>query len=124
MHTWDTTNKSSEVGDFSACTGWGSVGEDRYVLNVLRKCIEYPELKRAVCDQCEAFDASVVPIEAMASATQLIQELVGIGQHAITRYRSQADKMMRTPAQSPSRARRNRQPRGSLARCRGDWRSV
>jgi hypothetical protein len=30
--------------------------------------MEYPELKRAVCEQCEAFDASVVLIEDKASA--------------------------------------------------------
>ena len=38
--------------------------------------MEYPELKRAVCEQAQAFAASVVLIEDKASRTQLIQELI------------------------------------------------
>ena len=57
--------------------------------------MEYPELKRAVCEQCAAFEASVVLIEDKASGTQLIQELVADGQHTVTRYQPQADKIMR-----------------------------
>jgi phage terminase large subunit-like protein len=38
--------------------------------------MEYPELKRAVCEQCEAFNAIVVLIGDEASGTQLIQELI------------------------------------------------
>jgi len=48
--------------------------------------MEYPELKRAVCEQCEAFEASVVLIEDKAFGIQLIQELVADGLHAVTRY--------------------------------------
>jgi phage terminase large subunit-like protein len=55
--------------------------------------MEYPELKRAVCEQCEAFGASVVFIEDKASGTQLIQELIDYGLHAVTRY-------SRSPARS------------------------
>jgi predicted phage terminase large subunit-like protein len=36
------------------------------------KRMEYPELKRAVCLQAEAFNANVVLIEDKASGTQLI----------------------------------------------------
>jgi hypothetical protein len=35
--------------------------------HVLRKRMEYPELKRGICEQCEAFNASVVLIEDKAS---------------------------------------------------------
>jgi hypothetical protein len=46
--------------------------------------IEYPKLKRAVSRQCQAFAASVVLIGDNASGTQLIQELVAAGLHAVT----------------------------------------
>jgi hypothetical protein len=36
---------------------------------VLRKRMEYPELKRAVREQCQAFEASVVLTEDKASGT-------------------------------------------------------
>jgi predicted phage terminase large subunit-like protein len=62
--------------------------------------MEYPELKRAVREQCEAFAANVVLIEDKASGTQLIQELVAEGLYAVTRYQPQSDKVMRMHAQT------------------------
>jgi predicted phage terminase large subunit-like protein len=100
VQSWDTANKASELSDFSVCTSWGIKGKDLYLLHVLRKRMEYPELKRAVREQCEAFEASVVLIEDKASGTQLIQELVGQGLHAATRYQPQSDKIMRMHAQT------------------------
>ena len=61
----------------------GIKGKDLYLLHVLRRRMEYPELKRAVREQCQAFAASVVLIEDKASGTQLIQELVEQGLHAV-----------------------------------------
>src|SRR6516225_9794398 len=69
VQSWDTANKASELSDFSVCTTWGIKGKDLYLL-------EYPELKRAVCEQCAAFEADVVLIEDKASGTQLVQELI------------------------------------------------
>ena len=76
VQSWDTANKASELSDFSVCTSWGIKGKDLYLLHVQRKRVEYPELKRAVREQCQAFEASVVLIEDKASGTQLIQELI------------------------------------------------
>ncbi len=90
VQSWDTANKATELSDFSVCTSWGIKGKDLYLLHVLRKRMEYPELKRAVCEQCEAFNASVVLIEDKASGTQLIQELIDYGLHAVTRYQPQS----------------------------------
>jgi predicted phage terminase large subunit-like protein len=100
VQSWDTANKASELSDFSVCTSWGIKGKDLYLLHVLRRRMEYPELKRAVREQCEAFGASVVLIEDKASGTQLIQELVGEGLHMVTRYQPQTDKIMRLHAQT------------------------
>jgi predicted phage terminase large subunit-like protein len=96
VQSWDTADKASELSDFSVCTSWGIKGKDLYLLHVLRRRMEYPELKRAVREQGEAFDASVVLIEDKASGTQLIQE----GFHAVTRYQPQSDKIMRMHAQT------------------------
>ena len=62
--------------------------------------MEYPELKRTVCEQCQAFEANVVLIEDKASGRQLIQELIEQGLHAVTRHQPQADKIMRMHAQT------------------------
>jgi predicted phage terminase large subunit-like protein len=100
VQSWDTANKASELSDFSVCTSWGIKGKNPYLLHVLRKRMEYPELKRAVREQRDAFEASVVLIEDKASGTQLIQELVEQGLHAVTRYQPQSDKIMRMHAQT------------------------
>jgi predicted phage terminase large subunit-like protein len=100
VQSWDTANKATELADFSVCTTWGIKGKDLFLLHVRRKRMEYPELKRAVCEQCEAFGATVVLIEDKASGTQLIQELVHEGLHAVTRYQPQVDKIMRMHAQT------------------------
>jgi phage terminase large subunit-like protein len=76
VQSWDTANKATELSDFSVCTSWGIKGKDLYLLNVLRKRLEYPALKRAVREQQSLFNANVVLVEDMASGTQLIQELM------------------------------------------------
>jgi predicted phage terminase large subunit-like protein len=76
------------------------MGKDLYLLHVLRRRMEFPEFKRAVREQCQAFGANVVLIEDKASGTQLIQELVQDGLHAVTRYQPQSDKIMRVHAQT------------------------
>ena len=100
VQSWDTANKATELSDFSVCTTWGIKGKDLFLLHVRRKRMEYPELKRAVCEQCEAFGATVVLIEDKASGTQLIQELIQEGLYAVTRYQPQTDKIMRMHAQT------------------------
>jgi phage terminase large subunit-like protein len=54
------------------CTGWGILAKDLYLVDVLRRRMEYPELKRAVRAQYDRFRPSVVLIEDKASGTQLI----------------------------------------------------
>jgi phage terminase large subunit-like protein len=54
---------------------------------VLRKRMQYPELKRAVRDQRQAFEASLVLIEGKAFSTQLIQDRL----HAVISHRSRQD---------------------------------
>jgi predicted phage terminase large subunit-like protein len=73
---------------------------DRLELDVLRRRMQYPELKPAVREQYARFQPSVVLIEDKASGTQLIQELVAEGLHAVTRYQRQSDKVMRMHAQT------------------------
>ena len=82
------------------CTSWGIKGKDLYLLHVMRRRMEYPELKRAVCEQCAAFEAEVVLIEDKASGIQLIQESIEQGLHAVTRYQPQSDKVIRMHAQT------------------------
>jgi hypothetical protein len=113
VQSWDTANKATELSDFSVCTSWGITGNDLYLLHVLRRRMEYPELQRAVLEQAEAFNATVVLIEDKASGTQLIRELVEPGLHAVTRYQPRSDKVMRPDRDDRERLWSTRPPRCS-----------
>lgn len=75
LESWDTANKSGELNDFSVCTTWGAVANHYYLLDVFRRHLNYPELKRAVQEQARQYKANIVLIEDKASGTQLIQDL-------------------------------------------------
>ena len=101
VQSWDTANKAGELNDYSVCTTWGEKNKHFYLLNVFRRRMEYPDLKRAVKEQARIHSANAVVIEDKASGTQLIQELINEGVSGITRYEPQAcDKIMRLHGQT------------------------
>jgi predicted phage terminase large subunit-like protein len=100
VQSWDTANKPTELADYSVCTTWGLKGPNFWLLNVLRKKLAYPELKRAVREQRELFSPAVILIEDKASGTQLIQDLIADGLSEVTRYAPDGDKIMRLFAQT------------------------
>jgi predicted phage terminase large subunit-like protein len=95
LQSWDTANKPTELSDYSVCTTWGIKEKHLHLLNVFRKRLGYPELKRAVREQAEAFNPSTILIEDKASGTQLIQELAAEGIYAIKEYEPAMHKTMR-----------------------------
>ncbi|MBV8507251.1 MAG: hypothetical protein JOZ11_15760 [Alphaproteobacteria bacterium] len=82
VQSCDTANKATELSDYSVCTTWGVKGKDLFLLDVFRRWLECPALKRAVRDGQSLFNATVVLIEDKASGTQLIQELITEGCNA------------------------------------------
>jgi len=95
LQSWDTANKSTELNDYSVCTTWGQKNKKIYLLHVLRRRMDYPDLKRAVREQAERFRPATVLIEDKASGTQLIQELIRDCVYGVTRYEPTMDKVMR-----------------------------
>jgi len=91
IQSWDTANKASELADYSVCTTWGLKSEKFYLLNVLRKKLSYPDLKRAVIEEDSRFSPA---------GTQLIQELIAAGCSRATRCSPEGDKVMRLYAQT------------------------
>jgi predicted phage terminase large subunit-like protein len=100
VQSWDTANKESELADYSVCTTWGVKDKKYYLLHVLRKRMEYPELKRAVIKQAELWNARTILIEDKASGTQLIQELKQT-LSKVQGIKPENDKVMRMVAQTP-----------------------
>jgi predicted phage terminase large subunit-like protein len=95
IQSWDTANKPTELSDFSVCTTWGIKDEHAYLLDVYRKRLSYPELKSAVRQQAAAHNPKTILVEDKASGTQLIQELVDDGVHAVQPYVPTIDKVTR-----------------------------
>jgi predicted phage terminase large subunit-like protein len=100
VQSWDTANRPSELADYSVCTSWGLKGQNFYLLNVLRKKLSYPELRRAVVEQNGLFEPQAILIEDKAWGTQLIQDLVDSGLSHVTRCSPEGDKVMRLHAQT------------------------
>jgi predicted phage terminase large subunit-like protein len=75
IQSWDTANKDTELSNFSVCTTWGVKKTQLFLLDVFRRKLDFPSLKRAVLDLAARYPTSVVLIEDKASGTSLIQEL-------------------------------------------------
>jgi predicted phage terminase large subunit-like protein len=102
VQSWDTANKATELSDFSVCTTWGVLSRQYYLLDVFRKKLNYPELKRSVIELAKRYSACTIVIEDKASGTQLIQDLKSDRVMGITEYKPPpgTDKIMRLHAQT------------------------
>ena len=102
IQSWDTANKSGELNDYSVCTTWGVIKKKYFLLDVCRKRLDYPGLKREVKRLREKYRPSKILIEDKASGTQLIQELKSEGIYEVTPYAPPpgTDKIMRLNAQT------------------------
>ncbi|MFI4983945.1 MAG: phage terminase large subunit [Rickettsiales bacterium] len=73
--SWDCAVKNGELNDFSVCTTWGISENQYYLVEVLRKKINYPDLKQMVIDLAEKHEVTAILIEDKVSGQVLIQEL-------------------------------------------------
>jgi predicted phage terminase large subunit-like protein len=95
FQSWDTASKGSEISDYSVCTTWGKKGRQFFLLHVLRKRLEYPDLKRAIIDQARMWDAKKVLIEDASSGQALIQDLKNDGFYLVEAVKPKGDKIVR-----------------------------
>lgn len=100
VQSWDSACKESELADYSVCTTWGVYKEKAYLLHVLRKRMDYPELKRTVIEHRKLWKATKVLIEDKASGIQLIQELRFKEMPQAIAVKPEGDKLMRMHAQT------------------------
>lgn len=102
LQSWDTACKTGDSNDFSVCTTWKLVGMQYFLIDVFRKRLTYPELKRCAIELFRKYEPIEVVIEDQASGTALIQELQEGGIYCIKRYQPApgSDKLSRFAAQS------------------------
>ena len=102
LQSWDTANNSGEFNDYSVCTTWGLYDGRFYLLDVFRKRMNYPDLKRAVVDQAKRHSPTKILIEEKSSGISLLQDLRAEGVFRVEAYKPPpgSDKQMRLGAQS------------------------
>jgi predicted phage terminase large subunit-like protein len=102
LQSWDTANKAEEMSDYSVCTTWGYENRQFYLLDVFRKRLTYPQLKRAVGELYRKFHPTKLLIEDKSSGISLIQEIKAEGVYSVEPYKPEpgSDKFMRFAAQS------------------------
>jgi predicted phage terminase large subunit-like protein len=101
VQSWDTANKDSELANYSVCTTWGLIDHRMYLVDVFRRKLNFPDLKRSVRQLAELHRADVVLVEDKASGTSLIQELRADGFWRVKAAPAiEGDKIMRLHAQT------------------------
>ena len=100
IQSWDTGTKAGPTNDYSACTTWLMQGRDYYLLDVLRKRLEYPDLRRKILSHAAAHSATAVLIEDAGTGAPLVQDLRREGRLRPIPIRPERDKIVRLEAQS------------------------
>ncbi|MCO5064999.1 MAG: phage terminase large subunit [Rhizobiaceae bacterium] len=75
VQSWDTASKSGELNDYSVCITALVIKDFVYILDVFRRRLDYPDLKKAVISLKARWRANAVLIEDKGSGQSLIQDL-------------------------------------------------
>lgn len=75
IQSWDTAFKTGETNDYSVCATIAYTGGQRYLLDVYRERLEYPDLERMVPRLAAQWRPEAVLIEDKASGQSLLQTL-------------------------------------------------
>jgi predicted phage terminase large subunit-like protein len=100
VQSWDTASKANEANDFSVCTTWLIQGSDYYLLDVQRKRLEFPDLRRRIISHAKKYKTKTVLIEDASSGAALIQDLKREGTIRPIAICPDRDKIVRLEAQS------------------------
>ena len=75
IQSWDTASKDGIYNDYSVCLTARRCGSDIYIIDVFRKKLTFPDLKKAAIRLANRHRANVLLIEDAASGQQLYQTL-------------------------------------------------
>ena len=75
IHSWDTAFKANAGSDYSVCGVWGIRHDGYYLLEVFKRRMEYPELKKQAIRLYERDLPRYILVEDKASGQSLLQDL-------------------------------------------------
>lgn len=100
IQSWDTASKANEINDYSVCTTWFETATGYYLIDVFRKQIEYPALKRSVESLAMQYNPTSIIIEDKGSGQSLIQDLRASTRLPVIPILPEKDKVTRMSAVS------------------------
>lgn len=97
----DSAFKVKEQDDYSSLVTFGEVPDGWLVLDVFKRKLEYPELKRAVIDHAAKWQPTALVIEDKASGQSLIQEFKRETRLPVVAVKADNDKVARANSVTP-----------------------
>jgi predicted phage terminase large subunit-like protein len=92
--------QKNEFSDYSVCTTWGIKEKRINLLDVLRKRMGFPELKKAIRERDEIYCPAEIIIEDHSSGTAVLQALLDEGLSKVRGHKPKGTKQMRMAAQT------------------------
>lgn len=102
VQSWDTAHKAGALNDPAVCGTWAETETGFYLLEVVRRRMEYPELKRTAKSLAGKWAPDAVLIEDKASGQSLVQDLRAETSLPVIALRPVADKLTRMSTTSPA----------------------
>lgn len=104
IQSWDTAYEESDSANWTVGGTWDEYSNGYYLRDVVRKRLEYPDLKRAVIREYKKWLPDAILVEYMASGKSLVQDLKRdreIKVPIIAQQVNRASKQVRARAVSP-----------------------
>jgi predicted phage terminase large subunit-like protein len=102
IQSWDTAHKASALNDPAVCGTWAETDTGYYLLDVMRRRMEYPALRRCATGLAEKWSPDAILIEDKSSGQSLIQDLRAETALPVIAVRPESDKLTRMSSVSPA----------------------
>lgn len=100
---WDTAVKTGEKNDFSAGMLIAQCADGYYIERIVKERMEYPDLKRAIETNQEAYPGDAIVVEDKSSGQQIIQDLRRDSRHPVVAFDPGGkDKILRANLVAPT----------------------
>lgn len=100
VQSWDTAFKTEDIHDYSVCTTWLQKDNRYFLIDIFRKRLDYPFLKRFIPEHARTHRTDVLLIEDHGSGIPLIQEMRHEGRLHPVPIQPKEDKIRRLIVQS------------------------
>jgi len=102
VQSYDTAAKKKNRNAWTVCMTWFMFSKKLYIVDVFRKRMEYPELKRVAINLADHWHPDLIIIEAASSGVALCQDLKAETTYSVLECKPTKDKIARASACSPT----------------------